>query len=219
MAGSLLSTAGCAHNAESRGASAATAPAAPAAATARGPSIDGIPELGALWVMKGLHGDAAGATATNWYHHTATGTCMPRGFGRFLPRGEQQFAPDNVSVGLASKELLTLVSLYTYPAQGTFDAEFEEVAATVAHTCEGRAFASTAMTDPRFPGGGRIGACSHVVEGDLLAIEQVLLFRRDSWSFKARFTFPAQLMERAYSASMAIVEASFRPCGPPRLTT
>jgi hypothetical protein len=164
-----------------------------------------VPLLG-YWAMLGPGGGEPAREPSRWYRHAASSTCFPLDSGSFSAKHHEVYGPGDESVTLWSDELGTLVTLYTYPAQGTVEQDFGSAFRDMQRTCGGRLGASSTL------GKRPIGACAHASEGGFQLIEQVLVFHEGSWSHKARFTYPEPLLDRAYSPSMALVNAAFRPC-------
>lgn len=153
-----------------------------------------------------------------WEPHDATGTCLPRDFGSFAFKKALDYGPDDESVSILDPELLTLFSMYTYPAKSAdLASEFEAPLGDMGRTCGAGAgaFVTVTITDPRFPGGGMVGICAHKVEGDLTLVEQVVVFVRDGWTHKVRSTWPQGVEEASVPALRAAIATAFNPC-PPR---
>jgi hypothetical protein len=131
---------------------------------------------------------------------------MPKETASWRPGKERVYAPDDESVTLFNDRLRTEVTLNTYPGQNDVDSEFREVMQAMSRTCTEGPMMTTTQRDVR------IGGCVHRFPGDMLVLEQALLFRRGKWSHKARISFPAAVMGDAYGAAMALIGMAFKPC-------
>ena len=98
--------------------------------------------------------------------------------------------------------------MYTYPATRALDAEFDDVLASMAQTCTEGPMVSAVQGDTHF------GACVRRLEGDLLLIEQAVLFQRAKWLHKARITFAAPALGDSQDAAMSLLSQAFAPCNP-----
>ena len=170
---------------------------------------DAVQALGALatfWAL-GLQGSSKNAP-TSWHVHAASGTCMPKESGGFRVANERVYGPGDESVTLWDEKQKTEVTMYTYPATRALDAEFDDVLASMAQTCTEGPMVSAVQGDTHF------GACVRRLEGDLLLIEQAVLFQRAKWLHKARITFAAPALGDSQDAAMSLLSQAFAPCNP-----
>jgi hypothetical protein len=158
------------------------------------------------WAMLGTTSGAPAMDVTGWQPHAASGTCFPTGLGSFSLVNRRTYAPDDESVSLLNRDLGTLITLYTYPARGTAQQDFEQSFGEMGGTCgPGQAISTVA-------GGEYLGACTHTMPPGVAVIEQVWLVHRGRWSHKARFTFVAQALGQAWGPAMTVLRTAFAPC-------
>jgi hypothetical protein len=159
--------------------------------------------LAGHWVIP-EGGDAE--PAQSWHRHAASGTCMPKGSASWQLSHEQVYGPGDESVSLWNEQLQTLITLYTYPAQGDLEGAFGGVMNEMgSRTCTEGPMMSTDQD------GTHIGGCVRRKDGFLL-LEQAMLFQRGEWLHKARITIPEPALDAAYSPAMSVVRQSFAAC-------
>jgi hypothetical protein len=161
--------------------------------------------LSSRWMLLGTNSSVKEAPRA-WHRHAASGTCMPKDSASWELGKEQVYGPDDESVTLWNDKLKTEVTLYTYPATQPLDAEFGEVMRAMGGTCSEGPMMSTTQGDVHF------GGCVRRLDGDVLLLEQVVLFQRGKWLHKARITLLARALGDAYDAAMGVVSQAFAPC-------
>jgi hypothetical protein len=149
-----------------------------------------------------------------WHPHAGSGTCFPVGYADFTLGKTTEYGPDDESLSLVSEARGTTVSLYVYPAKHEFEAEFASVKGSMDKTCGPGVGGSMRVADDRFSDGGMVGLCTHML-GDIELVEQVVLFSRDGWYYKARTTWPAFLNETSFTATRQIIATAFNTCEAP----
>ena len=148
----------------------------------------------------------------DWHPHAGSGTCLPVSYGDFMLGKVTEYGPNDESLTLVSEVRGTTVTLYVYPGTDALEAEFESVRGSMNQTCGAGVGAILSVDDERFPGGGRIGLCTHMLDDDLEVIEQIVLFSRDGWYYKARATWPAFLSSTTVPVTRQIIAAAFNAC-------
>lgn len=166
-------------------------------------AMEAVAQVVALWVS-GATGDTE--EPTGWRRHAASDTCSPTGSAHWVLQGEKTYGPDDESVTLFNEELATLMTLYTYPARGDIDAEFESVKRDIAGTCTEGPMMSTTLGETRY------AACVQRLEDGLLLLEQAHLTQNDRWLNKVRITFPAAAAVKVHGSVVAFAGKSFKAC-------
>jgi hypothetical protein len=149
---------------------------------------------------------------SGWHPHAGSGACMPLSYGDFTLAKVAEHGPNDESVTLTSEVRGATVSLFVYPATSELAAEFETVRGHMNQSCGSGVGATLDIDDARFPGGGKVGLCTRIIDGDFELVEEVVLFTRDGWHYKVRATWPAFLSSAAFEPTREIIAVAFNPC-------
>lgn len=128
--------------------------------------LPALEQVFALWLAE-TDVPARPELVAGWFAHVASGTCLSGSLGEFEMVSFKEYGPDDWSVGVKNRAWFTTVTIYTYPAARDFDAEFAEVMAAMLNTCDQGAAVTFDVGDPRFPDGGKAGACVHFLHDSL----------------------------------------------------
>lgn len=168
-------------------------------------AMQAMAKLAGNWALLGISNDAREAPSA-WHRHAGSNTCMPKGSQSWKLADQRQYAANDESVSLSNESLGIHVTLYTYPARGALDAEFESVMSDMSRTCTEGPMMTTKT------GGAHVGGCVQRLPSGLLLLEQAVLFERGKWLHKARITFAAEATHAAYTPAMSVVSSAFGPC-------
>lgn len=168
-------------------------------------AVEAMAVLASRWALLGTKADAK-EQPTGWHRHAGSGTCMPKGSASWELAKEHTYGPDDESVTMWNEKLKSQLTLYTYPAAQALDAEFDAVLGEMSRSCTEGPVLSAKTGDTH------VGGCARRLEGDVLLLEQVVLFQRGKWLHKARITFAAAQADAAYSPTMSVVSQSFEAC-------